>query len=280
MTSASIPSHPAPSPAIVKAIRHVLRPLVRLMLASGITYPMVAELLKGIFVEVAERDFRLADRETSDSRVSLISGVHRKDIRRIRAQSYPGESEMPDSLSFGGRLIATWLGDPRFTDEAGNPRALSKFRSDGGSASFEELVETRTKDIRPRAVLDELLRLDIVRVDDSERLILNVDAFIPKSDMDEKLYFFAHNLHDHAATATNNVMASRAPQLERSVIYDSLSEASIDLLARRSRQLGNKLLQDMNRLAMECEAKDAATSGPRQRFTCGVYFFSDSAMNK
>ena len=48
-----------PTPALVRAIRRTLRPLVRLMLASGVTYPLVAELLKGIFVELADREFRL-----------------------------------------------------------------------------------------------------------------------------------------------------------------------------------------------------------------------------
>ena len=73
-----------PSPALVRALRQVLRPLVRLMLAQGITYPYLLELLKGLFVEVADKEFRLDARPPTDSRISLVSGVHRKDVSRLR----------------------------------------------------------------------------------------------------------------------------------------------------------------------------------------------------
>ena len=74
----------APSPAVVRALRKVLRPLVHLMLSRGITYPYLSDMLKGLFVEVADRDFRLDDKPPTDSRISLISGVHRKDVSRLR----------------------------------------------------------------------------------------------------------------------------------------------------------------------------------------------------
>ena len=74
-----------PSPALVRALRKLLRPLVRLMLAHGITYPYLSDLLKGLFVEVAEQDFRLDAKAPTDSRVSLVSGVHRKDVARLRS---------------------------------------------------------------------------------------------------------------------------------------------------------------------------------------------------
>src|SRR3990172_164175 len=91
-----------PAPALVRAIRHILRPLAPLMLASGVTYPLVSELLKGVFVAVAERDFRLDGRPMTDSRISLISGVHRKDVRRLRETDLSAEEVVPETVSFGG----------------------------------------------------------------------------------------------------------------------------------------------------------------------------------
>ena len=73
-----------PSPALVAALRRLLRPLVHLMVARGITYPQLSDLLKGLFVEVADGDFRLDGKAPTDSRVSLVSGVHRKDVSRLR----------------------------------------------------------------------------------------------------------------------------------------------------------------------------------------------------
>ena len=264
-----------PSPALVRAIRRTLRPLVRLMLAGGVTYPLVAELLKGVFVEVADREFRLGDKAPTDSRVSLVSGVHRKDVRRLRSGDRALDEVVPDTVSFGGKLVTTWLTNERFLDEEGRPRPLAKTRAAGEPPCFEDLVAGRSTDIRPRVVLDEWLRLGIVHLDQQDRLVLDTDAFVPPAGLDEKLFFFAHNLHDHAAAATDNLLGHHAPQLERSLIYDGLTEDGIAVIDKRARQLGNRMLQELNRLASEREEAEATSTAPRRRFTCGLYFYSE-----
>ena len=140
----------APSPSLVRAIRRALRPLVRLMLASGVSFALVSELLKSLFVEVADREFRLGDQPSTDSRISLISGVHRKDVRRLRKAGESNEEVVPETVSFGGKLVTTWLSDPRFIDAAGRARPLARTRAEGNRACFEDLVASRSTDIRPR----------------------------------------------------------------------------------------------------------------------------------
>jgi hypothetical protein len=266
-----------PSPLLVRAVRRALRPLVRLMLASGVTYPLLAELLKGLFVEIADREFRLGNATPTDSRISLISGVHRKDVRRLRGADQAIDEIVPDTVSFGGKLVTRWLTDKRFLDARGRPRPLSKTPTSSGQTCVEDLVENKRTDIRLRVVLDEWLRLGIVHIDARDRLVLNTDAFVPQSGIDEKLFFFAHNLHDHAAAATDNLLGSRPPQLERSLMYDGLTEEGIKVVDKRARQLGNRMLQELNRLASECEDAAASSTAPRRRFTCGVYFYNDLA---
>jgi hypothetical protein len=234
----------------------------------------VSELLKGLFVEVADREFRLGDTTPTDSRISLISGVHRKDVRRLRGANSDIEEVIPDSVSFGGKLVTTWLTDERFLDEEGRPRPLAKTPVPGHQVCIEDLVANKRTDIRLRVVLEEWLRLGIVRIDAQDRVVLNTDAFVPQAGLDEKLFFFAHNLHDHAAAATDNLLGSRAAQLERSLIYEGLTEDGIKTVDKRARQLGNRMLQELNRLASKCEDDATGSTAPRQRFTCGVYFYS------
>lgn len=94
------------------ALRRVLRPLVRLMMARGITYPHLSDLLKGLFVEVAERDFRLDDKLPTDSRVSLVSGVHRKDVSRLRANPLRRDAAPAATVTLASQVFSRWLGDP------------------------------------------------------------------------------------------------------------------------------------------------------------------------
>lgn len=268
------PDNLAPPPVLLRAVRGVLRPLVRLLVARGLTYPLLTELLKRVYVDVAERHFQLDGKALTDSRVSLLTGVHRKDVRRLREVGEEREAPPPASVSFGTQLVASWLGNPQFLDANGEPLPLPRQSASTDEVSFDRLVASRSKDIRPRAVLDEWLRLGIVHLDEQGRVVLDTQAFIPKEGAEEQLYFFAHNLHDHLSAATDNLLGKPQPWLERSVSYNALSAASVEELNQQSQQLGTRMLKALNRTAMAMESRDATSAEPRQRFTCGVYFYS------
>ena len=90
---------PTLPPSLLPALRSVMRPLVRLMLRKGVTFSSFVNLLKEVFVEVAEREFRLDGKPPSDSRINLLTGVHRKDVRRLRSQVPEDEASLPEAVS-------------------------------------------------------------------------------------------------------------------------------------------------------------------------------------
>lgn len=270
----------SPSTALIGALRRALYPLVRLMLAKGLTYPFFADLLKEIFVEVAEREFRLDNKPQTDSRISLLSGVHRKDVRRLRGASDESAVAVPRAVSLGAQLVAAWTGLPQYLDEAERPLPLPRFARNGGEVSFESLVESTSKDIRPRAVLDEWLRLGVAHLDDEDRVVLDSDAFIPQRGFDEKAFYFGHNLGDHATAAARNLLDEGTPLLERCVHYDALNPASVQTLRALAEKEGMKALKSVNREAMKQEANDADDPAPKERITFGVYFYHEPVLSE
>jgi hypothetical protein len=272
-------AHPqtAPSPALVAALRLVLRPLAKVMLAHGITCPFVTELLKRVMVEVAGGDTQAGAKPQTASRLSLVTGVHRKDVKRLLQDAAADPHAAPAVVSLGAQLVGLWLSSPLYLDEEGRPRPLPRFASEGGDASFERLVSSVNTDIRSRAVLDEWLRLGVAHLDDQQRVCLNVEAFIPEKGFDEKAYYFGHNLHDHAAAAGHNLAGQTPPFLERSVHYDALSAESIGELAADAEKLGMEALLALNKRAIELEKRDADSDAPRQRMNFGIYFYSEPA---
>jgi hypothetical protein len=268
----------APKPVFVRALRRVLRPLVRLMLTQGVTYPYLSNLLKALFVEVADKEFRIGNKAPTDSRVSLLSGVHRKDVSRLRAEIERDAEPVPPVVSLGAQLVATWLGTPKYLDEQGAPLPLHRFASEGGDLSFETLVASVNSDIRSRVVLDEWQRLGVVHLDAQRRVCLNTDAFVPAEGFDEKVFYFGHNLHDHAAAAASNLLGQSAPFLERSVHYDELSAASVAQLRKQAEQAGMRALLGVNQTAIKLEQQDVQRSTqPKQRITFGIYFYTEPA---
>lgn len=269
-------THVAPSAALVQALRRALTPLVRLMLSRDLTYPFMSELLKSLFVEVADREFRIGDSTPTDSRVSLVSGVHRKEVSRLRKDLGAGKQTVPDVASLGAQVVAQWMGTPPYTDEEGEARPLARFASEGGDLSFEGLVSRVNTDIRPRVVLDEWLRLGVVHFDDAGRVCLNTGAFVPSKGFDEKAFFFGRNLHDHAAAAAHNLLGGDPPFMERSVYYDGLTPDAVAELARRSESLGMQALVAINKKALAMTAEPIDNEAPRQRMTLGIYFYAES----
>ena len=269
-----------PSPALVRALRRLLWPLVRLMLARGITYPFLAELLKGLFVEVADKAFRLGDKPPTDSRISLVSGVHRKDVSRLRQLLQSSAPVVPSVVSLGAQLVARWLGTALYLDENGQPLPLPRLVSEGGERSFEALVASVNSDIRSRVVLDEWLNLGVVCLNEHDAVCLNTAAFVPSRGADEKAFYLGHNLHDHAAAAVHNVLGGQPPFMDRSVHYNALSPESAQQLALLAEQLGMQALLAVNKAAMAAEARDAtavAAGGPsvQHRINFGVYCYTE-----
>ena len=267
----------APAASLITALRHLLRPLVRLLVARGFTYPMLADLLKEIYVDTADRDFRLDGNPPTDSRVSLLSGVHRKDVRRLRGAAAPQEEAVPDAVALGAQLAAAWTTGRDFVDAKGRPRRLARLASQGGKRSFEALVESVSRDIRARSVLDEWLRLGVAELDKEDRVVLKTAAFVPARGFDEKAFYFGHNLHDHIAAAAHNLLREGPPFVERSVHYDELSARSEAELAALAEEKGMSVVQAVNRKAIACEERDRGDTAPRRRFTFGIYFYSAAA---
>lgn len=265
-------TEPSPSAAkLYPPLARLLRPLVRLCISTGMTFPALTQLLRELYVNVAEYDFALPGKDQTDSRVSLLTGIHRKEVSRLRGAGAPVNA-VPAAVSRTGAVIARWLASPRFCDEAGRPLALPR-NADGSSPSFEELVSSVTRDVRPRAVLDEWLDRRIVTIDANDFIVLAEAAFIPHHGDDEKLYYFGRNLHDHLAAAAANVSGTRPAFLERSVHYDGLSAELAERLEARSRELALEMLQRINR---EAHAACETDGGGKHRWNCGVYVFRES----
>ncbi|MEX0617416.1 MAG: DUF6502 family protein, partial [Pseudohongiellaceae bacterium] len=189
--SKQAPDNPGTPPGVlVAAIEKLLRPLVRLLLAYQITYPQLATMLKSIYVDVAESDFRVNGKRQSDSRINLLTGVHRKDVKRLRSETRE-QRPVPQNISLGARIIGHWLGSPDYLDNRGRPLPLPLRDSTPGARNFDDLVETVCKqDIRPRVILDEWLRLGVAHINDDDHVVLNTGAFTPEKGFDEKGFFF------------------------------------------------------------------------------------------
>ena len=256
---------------LARAVRGMLRPLVRLLLERQLGFQLLSNLLKSLYVEVAERDVAIPGRRPTDSRISLLTGIHRREVKRLRTE-IRHEEHIPSVVTLGALLVSRWIGEAEYLDAEGQPRVLPRR---GPGASFESLVASVSTDLAPRSVLDEWLRLGVLSEDESGMLRLSVDSFVPEKGFEEKVHFFGRNLRDHISAGTHNILEDGPAFLDRSVYYDQLSQASADELARMAQEEGTELIRRVNRRARELQIEDAAEAKEAtHRMTLGAYFYA------
>ena len=258
-----------PSPALVRALTRLLRPLIRLLIARGVTFPYLMNLLKRLYVTTAE-DSLAAD--ATVSRLSITTGLQRKDINRIKSEP-PPEVVTPQATSLGPRLIGIWLGDPQFRAKRGGARPLARTSDDSKEKSFEDLVRMVSTDVRPKVILDEWVRLGIVTIDKGDIIRLKSDAFVPEEGFDEKAYYLGRNVADHIATSVNNLLGEQEPFFERAVYYDRLSPESVAYLRKKAREYGMTALVALNKDALKRADEDAGKVGADRRMALGIYYY-------
>lgn len=264
----------APNP-FRDALTRVLRPLVRAMIARRLPYPELAEKLKELYVDSCARHFRLGGKRLTDSRISLLTGLQRKDIRAVRARLEGGGSGAePPGAGPLPRLLARWIAGPPYADETGAPRGLPRAAS--GGPSFESLAAEVSRDIHPRTVLDELIRLDLVSHDrDDDRVSLIASAYLPSRDDAALLGYFGANLGDHAEAAAANLLAAPEPGpfFERAVHYNQLTPDALDELEEMARRLQGEALSALNARALALQQRDAGAAAATGRFRCGAFVY-------
>ena len=257
--------------ALVKAVTMLCKPLIRLLIEKGITFPQFRELMKELYVEVADEQFALDDKKPSDSRIFVLTGIHRKDIKRIRQQNETESQPIASSASLSGEIIARWSSMPEYLDDKGKPKQLLK-SGKGKQAGFDQLVSSVSKDVRSRVILEEWLRLNIIRLKD-DYVVLNKSAFVTNKEFKEMAYYLGHNVHDHIASCVNNILEEDEPMLERSVYYASLTESSVNKLKTIASKKGNDLLQHLNKQAIKFYDADKHKDDATYRMRLGVYWY-------
>jgi len=266
-----------PEDALVVTIRRLLRPVVRQLLGWGVSYPVFDRVVRGLFVEVAEDDFALPAKKQTDSRVSLVTGIHRKEIARLRRLPREERNAPPLERSVVTRVIGRWLAGAPYTDRAGRPRALPYEGHGRARASFARLVGDAGFDGPVRSVLDEMLRVDAVSWRDDGTVVLEREANVPTQDLGTRLDLLGSEPAELFRTIAHNIEQPDAPWLQRKVIYDNVGADALPTLRAAAREEGETLIRRANALlgAQDRDRNPDAPGGARSRVVLATYWFEE-----
>ena len=257
----------------------MLAPLIRLLVSQGVTYPQFSAALKISFLRAAHSELTADGKRVSDSAISLLSGVHRKDVRALTTGGQLGSKPVDRALSVADEVFTRWVNDPAYLAADGMPKMLPLRSRADDEPSFESLAQSVSRDFHSRAILDEMTRLGIAEAS-GEFVHLRAERFVPDAGFAETLSYVSRNVYDHLGAVESNLKAinagSRSPFLEQSVFADGLSQESVRELQELSRRIWESALRRIYALATDRIENDQRSRGDQAlRMRFGVYFFSE-----
>jgi hypothetical protein len=268
---------PSRSGIVLAAVLHAFRPLARLLLRHGVTYPAFATALKQVFLRAAIEELRSDGRKQTDSAVSLLSGVHRRDVRNLGRLAAAAPSAI-EPVGMASQVIARWLSEAEYLDAQGTARELPR---SGDAPSFDALVASVSSDVRPRAVLDELARLGLA--EEADGIVrLRGHGLVPREGFAEMAALLRENLHDHMAAASVNLDGA-GNFLEQAVFVDELTAESahqMHVVSARAWRQAFKTVMNEAQARYQHDQANATQEQRTYRVRFGSYFYAADENDK
>lgn len=228
--------------ALLKAVARILRPLVRVLLRNRVASDAVTELVRRVFVEVAFEEFALEGKRPTQSRVSVLTGLNRKEVARLRGLA---DSELPapgDRRNRAAALLGAWRRDDAFHDADGAPAALPF----SGELSFTTLCQRHSGDMKPRSLADELLAAGALEEVEG-RLRMTSDGYVPRGDATEILQILGTDTAELVSTIDHNLCAPAGRHRYQSKVkYDGIPEEHVEEFLLHSGRRAQDLLEELD----------------------------------
>lgn len=264
---------------VLKALLTALRPIAKMLLRNGVGFREFNEISKAAFVDVATKDYGLRGRPTNISRVAVMTGLTRKEVRRIRDKIEEGQESVVARSTPLGAVLSAWHTDRDFLDASGSPLPMS---FDGHSPSFTDIVKRAGGDIPPGAMRTELKRIGAVD-EGEDGLLRPLKRYAVSLGADEMLITgLVRGLQPLAASIAHNTDPTKnlgEPWVQRTVSTDSVRREDVARLRRISHDRLEEFTEAIEDLYAAYETlhssdKDKADSKVGT-IGVGVFYFED-----
>jgi Family of unknown function (DUF6502) len=261
------------------ALMRMLRPIVKLMIHLGLPLQSFVEVLKATYVEVAERNFAEDGRPLTDSQVSVLTGVHRKDVRRLRAEPLQSDSLTP---SLAMQVAMAWTGVPALLDDEGTPKPLPRRNArypDGtevqsNDQTFDGLVESLTSDVSATAVLKDMLRQNMVQEVSTDVYKLSPTWFVSDEKLSDKIGLISLHIHDRIDASVQNLMKGNRFHRVYTVYTEAVAADTVERVKEALDRDGEKLMNKLNARVVQGE-QTLLPGQSAARMSCGFYIYSE-----
>jgi hypothetical protein len=264
--------------ALHQALAGLLSSVARLGVAKGLPHAQVEEMLRQAFVQAASSAHPGLPEHRKVSRISTTTGINRREVTRLVQALAQPEAAAAKPRSLASEAFAHWRTQPAYRSADGQPRVLPRL---GAKPSFETLAQAITRDVHPRSLLDELVRLGLAQWDEAtDQVRLARETFVASGDGVRQLGFLGDNVGDHLRAAVDNVLGDNDRlHFEQALFADGLSLSSIESVRPTVRAQWQQLLAALVPALETQVRRDAQQAMPPQgRLRVGLYTYHEGTL--
>jgi Family of unknown function (DUF6502) len=256
---------------LLQACHAFFVPVARLLLRSGVSFTEFAEIARAAFVEVASNDYGIRGRRTNVSRVSAMTGIARKEVRRLRQIANQYMSNPRVELSPLSDVLHKWFTDSAYLARDGRPK---KLLYSGDQISFTTLVRECAGDLPVGAIRVELIRVGAVAVDETGHLVAKRRYVVPEVLDDRVVTSIVFGLRALASTVAFNCSdpPKELGRIERFVESNPLESDHVGEIRAQLRTRIAEFTEEVDDFFSKVE-ESPDRSG--KRVGVGVFFYED-----
>lgn len=156
-----------------RALSLMFKPLVRLLIAQGVTHAEFSETAKEVYVETALRHFE-SEGKVNKSRIAILTGLTRKEVKNVIDRTLAAGYQ-EKTYSRPERVLTGWYSDPKFQGPYGIPLELPYESGGEDEPSFVDLVRQYSGDMAPRQMLNQLIEAgSVIEVDNRLKAVRRI----------------------------------------------------------------------------------------------------------
>ena len=255
----------------LKALRLLFRPVARILLKAGVNWKELIEVCKATYVEVATEDFGIRGRPTNISRVAILTGFSRREVRRLRDLLNGEELAVIDRMNYATRVLSGWYADADFLDDAGQPRCLEVT---GSNPSFETLCSRYSGDVPATTMLKELHHVGAVEKTADDKLVAKTRYYQPVLTDPAQVLRSGSVLEDIGQTVAHNLHRSsdEPSRFEVRASNTNIPESAVPKFREFIEQEGHAFLDRVDAWLTEHEDSESDTG---VRLGLGAYWIEE-----
>lgn len=268
----------SPKRGLLAAYGRLLRPLIRILIRNGVSFSEFAEVAKGAYVEVAEKDFSVPNKEITQTRISALTGLGRREVEQLTNDESRGKFD--SKLNQIAGALFGWHTDSDFTGPYGVPLELQL--SNPNKVDFEGLAARHVGDANPAELLQELVRIGAAIETERGWFRVLIRHFIPEPAAPEGLDHLSRSVEDFVATLDHNRLEGdpKKKLFERQVYTDEgIRPEDMEAFQQYATNKAQLLLEEIDNWLSQLEKPDPETQ-EKVSTGLGIYHYIHDERNK